>query len=121
MKNEASSVVGRPTRLLREWVSRSPIAAFVVMTAAMFFAESFSGWIVLERLPLLEEYEPLVEFLFNTGVVMPVLLFLFVLPTARNIRHREVTERALRTMHNELEHKVRERTMDLEHETPSGD
>jgi PAS domain S-box-containing protein len=114
MKTQASDGRSQLFNLLREWVSRSPIAAFTIMAAAMFLAESFSGWIILERLPLLEQYEPLVEFLLNTGVVMPILLFLFVLPTARNIRRREVSERALRIMHNELEHKVRERTLDLE-------
>ena len=114
MKTEQNDGAGRWFSLLREWVSRSPVAAFIVMAAVMFFAESFSSWIILERLPELENIEPLVEFILNTGVVMPVLLILFVLPTARNIRRRESTERALLAMQNELEHKVRERTTDLE-------
>jgi len=114
MRNEISAGPGRSFGLLREWVSRSPIAAFVVMSASMFLAESMSSWIILERLPMLEDIEPLVEFILNAGVVMPVLLFLFVLPTARNIQRRMATEQALRAMHDELERKVRERTVDLE-------
>jgi signal transduction histidine kinase len=54
MKLEAKDGAGRPFGLLREWVSRSPIAAFSVIAAAMFFAELHSGWLILLRHPLRE-------------------------------------------------------------------
>ena len=98
----------------REWISSSPTAAFMVVAATLFVGESLSSWLLFERLPALEHIGPLVEFVLNLGVVMPVLVFLFVLPTARNIRRREATERALLAAHDELESKVRERTKDLE-------
>ncbi len=86
----------------------------MAVTVTVFIAESLSSWLLLKRLPVLERMEPLVEFSLNLGIVMPVLLFLFVLPTARSIRQREATERALRAAQEELESKVRVRTRDLE-------
>jgi PAS domain S-box-containing protein len=113
-QNNSVGEFDRPLGCLREWVVKSPIGAFVVVAVTVFVAESLSSWILLERLPVLEHIEPLVEFMLNVGIVLPVFIYLFVLPTARNIRQREATERALRTAHEELEVKVRERTRDLE-------
>lgn len=104
----------RPLARFREWVSRTPTGAFVVVAATVFVVEFFSAWRLEHWLPALRGVAPLVEVVLNLGVVMPVLVFLFVLPTARNIRQLEASERALHALRDELETRVHQRTRELQ-------
>ena len=99
---------------LRDWVSRSPVLGFVAVAATLLIAESVSAWRLIEWYPGLKPVEPLIESALNLGLVLPVLLFLFVLPSARNLRRREAAEAALRGEREELALRVRERTAELE-------
>lgn len=122
LKNRKSKETGsrpvaepmHPLTQLRDWVSRTPIGAFAAVMATLMVAESLGAWRLVQWLPALKPVELVVEVVLDIGVVMPVLIFLFVLPTARNIRQREATERALLAAREELEVKVLERTAALE-------
>jgi len=98
----------------RDWVSRTPTAAFVVVTAVVFVAEHVSVWQLLERFEALAPIDSVLELLVDLVVVLPVLVVLFVLPTARSLRERDATEQALRAARDELDARVRERTAELE-------
>ncbi len=108
--NDAVQLLGG----LRQRFSASPVGAFVTVAATAFVVESAVNWGILERLPGGERFELLLELLINVGVVVPLLVYLFVLPAARNIRRREASERALQSARDELEDRVRERTAELE-------
>jgi PAS domain S-box-containing protein len=82
--------------------------------ATLMVAESLGAWRLVQWVPALKPIELVVEVVLDIAVVMPVLIFLFVLPTVRNIRQREASERALRAAHEELEVRVRERTAELD-------
>lgn len=99
---------------LRDWVSGSPILAFVVVAAVLLTIESVSAWRLIEWYPALKPVEPLIETVLDLGVVLPLLLFLFVLPGIRNLRQREVAEAALRGEREKLALRVHERTAELE-------
>jgi PAS domain-containing protein len=99
---------------LRDCVSGSPILAFVVVAAVLLTIESVSAWRLIEWYPALKPVEPLIETVLDLGVVLPLLLFLFVLPGIRNLRQREVAEAALRGEREKLALRVHERTAELE-------
>lgn len=99
--------------IISDWISRTPVGAFLVVAATLLVAESLSAWRLIERFPALQSVEPLVESALNLGIVLPVLLFLFVLPSVRNARRRDASEAALRVAHDELELRVAERTAEL--------
>jgi len=104
----------RPIGQIRDWVSRTPILGFFAVAATLLVAESVGAWHLTEWFPALNPVEPLIESALNLGLVLPVLLFLFILPSARNIRQREAAEAALRAEHEELAFRVQERTAELE-------
>lgn len=79
----------------------------------VFVAETLSGLRLLVWFPALQSVEPFVSVFLDLIIVVPALVFLFVLPSARNIRQREVSERALQAARDELEARVRERTAKL--------
>ena len=112
-----SSALTRVAVVLRQvgdWIARSPTIAFVVLSVTVMMAKGLSAYRILELQPQLEQFEQLLAVLFDLGMVLPVLLLLFVLPTARNLRRREAAESALRVARDELEVRVRERTAELE-------
>ena len=116
-RETGNSPVGKlvqPLGYLREWVSRTPAGAFIAVAAIMFVVDSLSAWRLARWLPALQGFELLVEVVLDLVVLLPTLMFLFVLPTARSIRQREASERALRAAREELEVRVRERTVELE-------
>ena len=104
----------RPFRYLQEWVSRSPIGAFVALAPTVFIADFLGVSKLLEWWPALRPVEPALGILLDLGFVLPVLIILFVLPNARNVRQREASERALSALRDELEVRVHERTTELE-------
>ncbi len=104
----------RHNGIIGGWISRTPIGAFVVVAATLLVAESLSAWRLIERFPALQPVEPLVESALNLGIVLPVLVFLFVLPSARNLRRREASEAALQAARDQMEARVHERTAELE-------
>ena len=119
--SKPTAMAGKPTgktfqslRYAREWVSRTPPAAFVAVAALVFITEHLSVWMLVERFPALAAAEPWLEVLVDIGIVLPLLVVLFVIPTARSIRQRDATERDLRSARAELEDRVRERTAELE-------
>jgi len=112
-KNAPLEEQARPLGLLRDWVSRTPAAAFVAVAATMFVAETLGGWRLVEWFPALASLEMVLGILLDMVIVVPVLLFLFVLPSARNVGQREASERALQVARDELEVRVRERTAEL--------
>lgn len=101
-------------RSFRERVSAVPTVGFVIVTVTLLVATPLGTWGLIALLPQLLPAEPLIESGLNVGVVLPMLLWLFVVPAARNLRQRDAAELALRSERAELEVKVRERTAELE-------
>jgi PAS domain S-box-containing protein len=97
-----------------EWVCRIPSAAFVAVAAVVFMTEHVGVWMLVERFPALDAAEPWLEVAVDIAIVLPLLVVLFVIPTARSIRQRDATERDLLAAREELEDRVRERTSELE-------
>ena len=80
------------------------------MAATLLVATPLGAWSLISWFPTLMPAEPLIEAALNIGVVLPLLLYLSVLPSARNARRREAAERALRAEREDLAVRVRERT-----------
>ncbi|MGE5154150.1 MAG: PAS domain S-box protein [Bdellovibrio bacteriovorus] len=99
---------------LREWISATPGAGFVIVAGTLLVATPTATWILMHWFPALLPLEPLIESVLSVGIVLPLLLFLFVLPSARNMRQREAAERTLRAEREELASRVHERTAELE-------
>lgn len=95
-------------------MSTTPAGGFVIVATTLLIATPLGTWALVNWFPALRPIEPLIESVLSIGVVLPLLVFFFVLPSARNIRHREVAERALRAEREQLVTRVRERTAALE-------
>jgi len=95
-------------------VIREPVIAFFLVAGVLGLAESVSVHALFDWWPVLKQFEPLIETALSLIIALPLFLFLFVLPSARNLRRREAAERALRAQQEVLEARVRERTAELE-------
>ena len=85
----------------------------MALTVTVFVAQALSVWTLVGWFPALQPVQPMLEFVVDVGVVLPALVVLYVLPSARNIRQRQAAETALRTAQEHLVARVRERTAEL--------
>lgn len=99
---------------IRDRFSARPAGGFVIVAAVLLVAMPLGTWGLVSWFPALMPIEPLIESLLSIGVVLPLLVVLFVLPSARNLRQRQVLEQALRAEREQLVTRVRERTAELE-------
>ncbi len=104
------SAIGR----LRRWIASTPTGAFLAIAPVVFVADFLNAWTLEEWISASGPLEPLIDAALDLVVVLPILLFLFVLPTAQYVREREAAERALLAAGENLERRVRERTAELE-------
>ncbi len=104
----------QPPGHLRIGHSVTPTRGFVIVAAILLVAVPLITQSLIARFPALMPAEAIVESLLNIGAVLPLLMFLFVLPSARNLRERQAAEQALRAEREELAVRVRERTAELE-------
>ncbi|MFZ0788960.1 MAG: PAS domain-containing protein, partial [Chromatiaceae bacterium] len=113
-KDLAAGETDRPTGYRRNGIPATSIGGFVVAAAALLVATPLGTWVLVRWFPALAPAEALIESALNIGVVLPLLLFLFVLPGARNLRQRQAAEGALRAERQDLALRVHERTAELE-------
>lgn len=114
VNNAPRGAAGLRLDSIRDWISATPAGGFVIVAATLLIATPLGTWTLISWFPALMPVEPLIESVLNIGVVLPLLVFLFVLPSARNIRQRELAERALRAEREALAIRVRDRTAELE-------
>ncbi len=103
-----------PLASLREWLVRTPARALLAVAAILLIAESVGAHALFDWWPALKPVEPLIEAALALGIVLPVLVLLFVLPSALDLRRREAAESALRAEREQLAVRVHERTAELE-------
>ncbi len=113
-RNMPAVAVANTLGAIRQWVASTPIGAFVAVSATLLLAESISLHAFFERWPSLVLVESVVETAINLAIVLPVVVFLIILPSARNLRSREAAEAALTAEREALDRRVHERTAELE-------
>jgi PAS domain S-box-containing protein len=107
-------VLGSRILSIRDWIAATPAGGFVIVATTLLVATPLGTWTLISWFPALIAIEPLIESVLSIGVVLPLLVLLFVLPSARNIQQRQVLEQALRAEREQLVIRVRERTAELE-------
>lgn len=94
--------------------NQSPLRPVFILVLSIFTVE-FGIMALLFALPPLAPWvEMVMDSLFLSVVLLPVLFFLVFRPLTNHIKEREQAETALRAAHNQLELRVRERTVELE-------
>ena len=100
----------------RVTTNQSPMRLALILLLSIFTVE-FGIMAILLALPPLAlsgPVEAVIDASVLSALLFPVLFFVVFRPLARNIKELEQADTALRAMHDQLELRVRERTVELE-------
>src|SRR3972149_10165559 len=100
----------------RVTTNQSPMRLALILLLSIFTVE-FGIMAILLALPPLALSGPVEAVIDASGLsalLFPVLFFVVFRPLARNIKELEQADTALRAMHDQLELRARERTVELE-------